>query len=145
LALEVLREEATKSFIHLSIVEFWRNLMSDLAIQENNIPVPNTPKRGKKGDSARRKLAAQGALQIDSAIENARAIVGETSDIVASVYNAVPAMIEVEAATKVEAQLPLTEAENARRLQVTKASVKEAVQDSRQIASEFLKEYGIDL
>ncbi|BAS55330.1 hypothetical protein NIES2135_53860 [Leptolyngbya boryana NIES-2135] len=119
--------------------------MSDLAIQENNIPVPNTPKRGKKGDSARRKLAAQGALQIDSAIENARAIVGETSDIVASVYNAVPAMIEVEAATKVEAQLPLTEAENARRLQVTKASVKEAVQDSRQIASEFLKEYGIDL
>lgn len=109
------------------------------------IPIPTEQKRGKKGDAARRKLADQGALQIDSAIENARTIVGETSDIVASIYASVPAMIEVEAAAKVDAQLPLIEAENDRRIQSTKESVREAVSSSKSIASEFLKEYGIDL
>lgn len=117
---------------------------TDLTVQNSEIPIPSIPKRGKKGEAARRKLAEQGALQIDSAIENARAIVGETSAIVANVYASVPAMIEVEAAIKVEAQLPLIEAENARRLEATKEAVNEALAQSYQAASAFLKEFGIE-
>lgn len=122
-----------------------KNGVSDLVTTSSEIPVPTTATRGKKGDAARRKLANQGVLQIDSAIENARSIVGETSDIVASVYASVPAMIEAEATIKVEARLPLIEAENDRRIQATKESVREAVAGSKAIASDFLKEYGIDL
>ncbi len=121
-----------------------KNGVSDLVTTNSEIPVPATPKRGKKGEAARRKLADQGALQIDSAIENARAIVGETSDIVASVYASVPAMIEVESAAKVEAQMPLIEAENSRRLVATKESVREALAESNQAVSAFLKEFGIE-
>jgi|GEM_PF-3495199 len=117
---------------------------TDLTIQNSEIPVPATPKRGKKGEAARRKLASQGALQIDSAIENAREIVNETSDIVAKVYASVPAMIEVEAAVKVEAQLPLIQAENDRRIAATKESVREALAESNQSADAFLKEFGIE-
>ena len=119
------------------------NGVSDLTTTNSEIPVPTTPSRGKKGEAARRKLAEQGALQIDSAIENARAIVGKTSDIVANVYASVPAMIEVEAATKVEAQLPFIEAENARRVEATKEAVNESISRSYQVANAFLKEFGI--
>lgn len=116
---------------------------TDLTIQNSEIPIPVTPKRGKKGEAARRKLTEQGALQIDSAIENAREIVGKTSDVVANVYASIPAMIEIEAATKVEAQLPLIEAENARRLEATKEAVNESIAQSYQAAATFLKEFGI--
>lgn len=117
---------------------------TDLTTTNSEIPVPTTPSRGKKGEAARRKLADQGALQIDSAIENARAIVGSTSEVVANVYAAIPAMIEVEAAIRVEARLPLIQAENARRLEATKEAVNEAIAQSNQAANAFLKGFGIE-
>jgi hypothetical protein len=118
--------------------------MSDLVVN-TEAPIANPQRRGsKKGDAARRNLASQGALQIDSAIENAREIVGKTSDVVAQVYSSVPAMIEVEAAIKVEGLLPLIKAENDRRIQATKESVREALAESNQAAANFLKEFGIE-
>lgn len=121
-----------------------KNGVSDLTTTTSEIPIPATPNRGKKGESSRRKLAEQGALQVDSAIENAREIVNETSSRVARVYASVPAMIEIEAANQVEAQLPLVKAENERRLAATREAVNEALAESDEAVNEFLKRFGIE-
>ena len=103
--------------------------------------MPIAAKTKKKASSSRRVATS---TQVESAIDAAKAIVARQSDIIAEVYSSVPAMIELEAASKIEARWDRIQAESDRRLSETKQMIDSATSASQSIATEFLKGYGLE-
>ena len=108
-------------------------------------PVAPTARSKGKGKANRDRLLNTVDLQIQAVVEDARVMVVDAADVVAQIYAAVPAMIQVEAADRLEATMPLIEQSNEALIQETRAAAIEATAKSRQSAQDFLGTYGIAL
>lgn len=98
-----------------------------------------------KSNTNRDRLLQTVDLQIGATVEDARAMVMDGAATVAQIYAAVPAMIQVEAADLLEANLPLIEQSNQKLIAETTAAAKLATTQSREKAQDFLSNYGIQL
>lgn len=115
------------------------------AIGLGDKPAPNPQKRRKKSEALKRQLTEQSNPHIKGELDTARQIVDEASDIIAHVYVSMPDLIEIETSAKIEARLPQIEADNKRRREASQAATNESLQRSKDLARDFLAEYGIDL
>lgn len=119
--------------------------MPDSITTAPQAPPLRKTERGKAKPNARDRLLQTVDLQIGATVEDARAMVMDGAATVAQIYAAVPAMVQVEAADLLEANLPLIEQSNQRLIAETATAAKMATAQSREKAQDFLSNYGITL
>lgn len=118
-------------------------MASQITTQNGDTPIPQPKPQARSSRGNQRKLAAIANKQVEAAIGQARALVADAAAIEVEIFAAVPHLVHAEAATLLEARMPLIEADAAALIAESAAIGREATEGSRVMLQGFLSKYGL--
>jgi hypothetical protein len=108
------------------------------------MPIPQPKPQARSSRSSQRKLASIVNQQVEASIEQARALVADGAAIEVEIFAAVPYLVHAEAATLLEARMPLIQADSDALIAESAAIGREATEGSRALLQGFLSKYGLE-
>jgi hypothetical protein len=118
-------------------------MASQITTQNGDTPIPQPKPQSRSSRGSQRKLAAIANKQVEAAIGQARALVADAAAIEVEIFAAVPHLVHAEAATLLDARMPLIQADSDALIAESAAIGRAAAAESRGQLDEFLSKYGL--